>query len=223
MPAEYDVITFDCYGTLIDWDRGIRQAFSAAADRAGMTINVTTALEAYHLAEPQVQAAVYRPYRQVLAETAQRAAASIDWPMDDDTAAFFAATLPSWPAFADTDPALNRLHAAGYRLGILSNVDDDLLAGTIAQFSAPFSLIVTAQQVGSYKPAAGHFLTARERIGGLRWLHAAQSHFHDVTPAARIGLPVVWVNRKHETLPANGPAPLAEVPDLAALADWLNA
>ncbi len=222
MTREYDVITFDCYGTLIDWDGGIRSAFAAAAQRAGVNIDLDAALTAYHAIEPQVEAAEYRPYRQVLAETAQRAAATLGWPMDDDTARFFAATLPQWTPFDDTNPALERLHAAGYRLGILSNVDDDLLAATIRHFTAPIDLIVTAQQVGSYKPDTGHFIAARERIGGLRWLHVAQSHFHDVVPAARLGLPVVWVNRKREPLPPDGPAPFIEVPDLRAFVEWLG-
>ncbi|MCS6842230.1 MAG: HAD-IA family hydrolase [Roseiflexus sp.] len=222
MTREYDVITFDCYGTLIDWDAGIRSGFAAAAQRAGVTVDLDAALAAYHAIEPQVEASEYRPYRQVLAETAQRAAATLGWPMDDDTAQFFAATLPQWPPFADTNPALEQLYAAGYRLGILSNVDDDLLAATIRHFTAPIDLIVTAQQVGSYKPNIGHFVAARERIGGLRWLHVAQSHFHDVVPAARMGLPVVWVNRKREPLPPDGPAPLAEVPDLRAFVEWIG-
>jgi FMN phosphatase YigB (HAD superfamily) len=102
-------------------------------------------------------------------------------------------------------------------------VDDDLLSATCRHFSAPIDLIVTAQQVRSYKPAHGHFLAARERIGSQRWLHAAQSHFHDVVPATALGVPVVWVNRKREPLPPGGLAPLAEVATLAELADWLLA
>ena len=91
-------------------------------------------------------------------------------------------SLPRWKPFADTNRALERLRAAGYRLGILSNVDDDLLAETRRHFTVDFDLIITAQQVGSYKPAPGHFVAARKRIGSARWLHAAQSNFHDVAP-----------------------------------------
>jgi 2-haloalkanoic acid dehalogenase type II len=222
MPADYDVITFDCYGTLIDWETGMRVAFTALAEQSGVVIDPTWALAAYQAIEPEVQAGAYRPYREVLAETARRAAVQLGWPMDDDTASRFAASLPAWPAFADTNPALERLAAVGYRLGILSNVDDDLLAGTMRQLTVEFPVVVTAQQVRCYKPAHEHFLTARERIGGLRWLHAAQSHFHDITPAGQLGLPAVWVNRKHEALPAGGPAPLAQVGDLAGLAEWLG-
>lgn len=223
MPADYDVITFDCYGTLIDWEGGIAAAFADAAQRAGVALDAQALIAAYHEIEPVVEAETYRSYREVLAETAQRVAARLGWTIDQATAAFLPDSLPSWQPFPDTNAALERLVAAGYRLGILSNVDDDLLSATIRQFSAPIDLIVTAQQVGSYKPAHGHFHEARERIGGLRWLHAAQSYMHDVTPATALGLPVVWVNRKREPLPEGGRAPLADVASMAALADWLGA
>ncbi|HEX5689581.1 MAG TPA: HAD-IA family hydrolase [Roseiflexaceae bacterium] len=222
MPADYDVITFDCYGTLIDWERGIHDAFVALAQAEGAAIDPAQALADYHVIEPEVQAEAFRSYRDVLGESARRAAARQGWELSRAMTEDFAARLPNWPPFADTDAALLRLAAAGYRLGILSNVDDDLLEATLRHFSAPFDLLVTAQQVGSYKPAHGHFVRARERIGGLRWLHAAQSHFHDVTPASAQGVPVVWINRKHEALPEAGPAPMAHVSTLAELADWLG-
>jgi FMN phosphatase YigB (HAD superfamily) len=129
--------------------------------------------------------------------------------------------LPGWRPFPDTCPALEALHGAGYRLGILSNVDDDLLAGTLKHFPVPFDLLVTAQQVGSYKPAHGHFLEARRRLAGRRWLHAAQSFFHDVEPAGALGIPVVWVNRKSERSPGKV-RPGGEVLDLGGLVGWLD-
>src|SRR5262249_21137401 len=110
----------------------------------------------------------------------------------------------------------------GIRLGILSNVDDDLLAGTLEHLDVRFELIVTAQQVGSYKPAQGHFAAARERLGpDARWLHAAQSDFHDVTPCKALGIPVAWINRKAEAAGPAGP-PDYEYRDLAGLADDLT-
>ncbi len=223
MPDSYDFITFDCYGTLIDWDRGIREALLAAAQWDDAPIDPTWALEAYHALEPVVQAEAFRSYRAVLAETVRRAAEQVGWAIRPETAASFAASVPTWPAFADTGAALQRLALAGYRLGILSNVDDDLLAGTRRHFAVPFELIVTAQQVKSYKPAHSHFLRAREQIGEKRWLHAAQSHFHDVTPCAELKIPCIWVNRKHEQIPDRGAQPIATVSDLAGLADWLGA
>ena len=227
MPASYDIITFDCYGTLIDWQRGIARAFLAEAEAAGVAAELELeperVLGIYHEVEPHVQAEAFRSYRTVLAETATRVAEFLGWDMEPAAAERFAASVPAWPPFADTDAALQRLASAGYALGILSNVDDDLLAGSRQHFAAPFELIVTAQQVRSYKPGHAHFLAAREYIGERRWLHAAQSLFHDVRPCNELGIPVVWINRQNESIEPGGPQPLHIVPTLAALADWLEA
>jgi 2-haloalkanoic acid dehalogenase type II len=155
----------------------------------------------------------------VLVETARRVAKRLGWALPESKASFLPESLPFWIPFPDTNAALERLFRAGYRLGILSNVDDNLLEGTRRHFTVPFDLIVTAQQVGSYKPAPGHFVAARERLGGARWLHAAQSHFHDVTPARRHRVPTVWVNRKR--LVRGEPRPDRELSTLTELADWL--
>ena len=128
--------------------------------------------------------------------------------------------MPAWPPFPDTNPALRRLVDAGYRLGILSNVDDDLLAWTRRHLAAPFEIVVTADQAGSYKPAPRHFEMARETIGRERWLHAAQSYFHDVVPARSLSIPVAWINRKGEVSSDRG-KPDREFRDLTELADWL--
>jgi len=218
----YDVITFDCYGTLIDWERGIRDAFSAAAAaaRRPMPVDPAAVLELYLGVEAAVEAEAYRSYRAVLTETARRVTARLGWPLPESGAAFLAESLPGWPPFPDTNPALRRLTDAGYRLGILSNVDDDLLAWTRRHLAAYFDVVVTAQQVGSYKPAPGHFTRARSLIGGRRWLHAAQSYFHDVVPARALGIPVAWINRGGTSAP-DGARPDRECRTLAQLADWL--
>jgi 2-haloalkanoic acid dehalogenase type II len=218
----WDVITFDCYGTLVDWEQGIGGAFVRAAAADGVTLEPAEVLRVYHEIEPIVEAEAYRRYRDVLGETARRVAARLGWPVSAARAGFVADSLPSWPPFPDTNPALERLSAAGYRLGILSNVDDDLLAGTRKHFSVDVPLVVTAEQVGSYKPAVGHFLTARRRIGDGHWLHAAQSYFHDVRPAKSLGVPVAWINRRAHPRPADGPAPDREFRSLGELADWLS-
>jgi putative hydrolase of the HAD superfamily len=218
----WDVLTFDCYGTLIDWEKGIREAFRAVASETG-GVAVDAALLAYHEIEPVVEAETFRSYREVLTETARRVASRLGWPLPAERASFLAESLPSWPPFPDTNPALERMAAAGYRLGILSNVDDDLLAGTRRQLAPRFDLdlIVTAQQVRSYKPAAPHFETARKRIGGQRWLHVAQSLFHDIAAAREFGVPVVWINRRAQR-PDEPTGAEAEFPTLAAFADWLT-
>jgi 2-haloacid dehalogenase/putative hydrolase of the HAD superfamily len=220
MARPYDVVTFDCYGTLIDWRSGIWDAFAAAAAAAGATLEHDAVLAAYADIEPVVEHETYRSYRAVLTETASRVATRLGWPLAVERAQFLPDSLPDWRPFPDTNPALERLASAGYRLGILSNVDDDLLAGTRRHLRVSFDLLVTAQQVGSYKPAPGHFLTARERIGGKRWLHAAQSYFHDVTPAQGLGIPVAWVNR-HAERPSGRARPEREFRTLTDLADWL--
>jgi 2-haloalkanoic acid dehalogenase type II len=156
----------------------------------------------------------------VLTESAVRVARSVGWTLDATQAAFLPESLPSWPPFDDTNAALERLVRAGHRLGILSNVDDDLIAATRRHFTVDFDFVITAQQVHSYKPGHAHFVTARERIGNARWLHAAQSAYHDIAPTNALGIPNAWVNRLGERV-ASGNIPTIEVPDLKSLADLL--
>jgi 2-haloalkanoic acid dehalogenase type II len=215
MERPFDFITFDCYGTLIDWESGIDGAFLEAAQRDGITLHRDDVLRAYEHHEPIVEHEQFRSYREVLALTALRVAQTLGWPLEDGS--FLPASLRHWKPFPDTNPALQRLCDAGYRLGILSNVDDDLLAETRKHFTVGFDLIITAQQVGSYKPAPGHFLAAKERIGNARWLHAAQSNFHDVVPVNAMGIPTAWVNRRSDE-PRPGGIPTYEVPDMVGLA-----
>jgi 2-haloalkanoic acid dehalogenase type II len=208
--TRFDVITFDCYGTLIDWESGIRAAFA----RAGFDSDA--ALRTYAEIEPMVERESYRSYRDVLTETAARVAKKLGKP--DVNPTFLAESLPSWMPFADTNPALERLRRAGIRLGILSNVDDDLIAETRRHFTAEFDLVITAQQVRSYKPASPHFLTARQRIGDAKWLHAAQSNYHDIVPTNQLGIANAWINR-HAAKALPGGKPKYEFRDLKGLAD----
>jgi 2-haloalkanoic acid dehalogenase type II len=204
MARQFDVITFDCYGTLIDWESGIRDAFLQAAAADGVDIEPAAIVPAYAAVEPVVERERYRPYRDVLAESAARVAHGLGWALAWERAHFLAESLPSWKPFPDTNPALEKLKAAGYRLGILSNVDDDLLERTRRHFTVDFDPIITAQQVRSYKPAPNHFNVAKGRLGGARWLHAAQSNYHDIVPANALGIPTAWINRRGQTALAGG-------------------
>ena len=206
----YDIITFDCYGTLIDWVSGIRDAF------VSQHLDGDAALRAYAEIEPVVERETYRRYRDVLTATAHQVARSLGTPIASGD--FLAESLPKWKPFEDTNTALERLRAAGIRLGILSNIDDDLLAETRKHFTVPFDLIVTAQQVRSYKPGHAHFTTAREHIEGASWLHAAQSNYHDIVPANALGIPTAWINR-HGNKALPGGVPTHEYRDLRELAD----
>jgi 2-haloacid dehalogenase/putative hydrolase of the HAD superfamily len=213
-----DIVTFDCYGTLIDWEAGIIAAFQAEAARDGVSLLPDDIISAYMAEEPVVEVESFRLYRDVLGETALRVANRLGWKLARERAGFLAASMREWKPFDDTGPALLRL-AKHFSLGILSNVDDDLLAETRKQLSVEFELIVTAERVGSYKPGQAHFREALTRTRGRRLIHAAQSYFHDVIPACELGIPVVWVNRKGER--AEGPRPTQEVKDLLELAELL--
>jgi len=219
-----EIITFDCYGTLIDWNGGISAALLAEAARQGRDADGSTILAAYHAAEPRVQAEEYRPYREILTLLETEVAAELGW---DPPASpgYLADSLPSWPLFDDTNPSLRRLMAAGFRLGILSNIDDDLLAGTRAHFDVDFDLLVTAEQVRGYKPGPTHFERALAAVDGDRdrLVHAAQSHYHDVEPARALDIRTVWVNRLAEPVPSGGAQPDADLPGLAAAVDWILA
>jgi 2-haloalkanoic acid dehalogenase type II len=215
MAVRYETITFDCYGTLIDWESGIAGAFEQAARDDGVPIRREEILQAYALVEPVVERETYRSYRDVLGETALRVAHMLGWRLQNP--AFLAESLPSWKPFPDTNPALQRLVSAGIRLGILSNVDDDLFAATRKHFPVEFDVIVTAEQVQAYKPRSPHFLTAKQRIGNARWLHAAQSNFHDIVPANQLGIATAWINRRGQR-PLPGGIPTYEFADLTQLA-----
>jgi 2-haloalkanoic acid dehalogenase type II len=216
----FDALTFDCYGTLIDWERGISEAFAAAARADGVALDLGAVLRAYHEVEPRVQAERYRRYRDVLALTARGVADRLGWTLPPGRESFLAESLSSWPPFPDTNDALRRLKGAGHRLIILSNVDDDLLAGTRHHLAVEFDAVITAERVGSYKPAAGHFAAARTQIGDGRWLHVAQSYFHDVQPARALGVATAWINRKGER-PLDDRGPDHEFRTLAEAADFL--
>jgi 2-haloalkanoic acid dehalogenase type II len=216
----YDVVTFDCYGTLVDWEGGLATAIMRAAWAEGVRLERAAVVRAYMATEREVEVGAYRRYREVLAESAQGAAARLGWRLDPARAGAVADSLAEWVPFADTNAALERLHAAGYALAILSNVDDDLFAATRRHFTVDFAHVVTAQQVGAYKPAAPHFEAARRLIGPRRWLHVGQGYFHDMVPARTLGIPNAWINRNGET-PSDGGRVDREFPTLRELADWL--
>ncbi len=217
------IITFDCYGTLIDWNDGISAALIAEGERQGFHADRETILEVYHAAEPRVQSEHYRTYREVLTLLEREISTQLGW---DPPASpgYLADSLRGWQPFADANRSLGRLAAMGFELGVLSNIDDELLAASRRHFAVDFELLVTAQQMRSYKPGAPHFERALETLGGDRsaMLHIAQSYFHDIRPAERIGIHTVWVNRLAEPVADGGPSPTVEVADLDAAVDWVE-
>jgi len=194
---QFEVITFDCYGTLIDWESGILAAIDAALAVHSKKLNPEEALRAYSELEPPLQAAPYKPYREILQLVMRGIGKRVGVEFTRQEEQSLADSLLAWKPFPDTVAALHRLKSK-YRLGIISNIDDDLFAGTAASLQTKFDYIITAQQARSYKPSSRNFELALSRIGLPREkvLHAAESVYHDVIPAKRLGLHTVWVNRR---------------------------
>ena len=209
-------LSFDCYGTLINWETGIlEQAIPRLARAGARNLDAVAVLRCFAKHEAALERGPFRPYREVLLETFRLIGADLGAEIDDVSAADFAAALTRWPPFPDTVPALTRL-AAKYRLIILSNVDDDLFEETARRLGTRFEAVITAQQVKSYKPAPGHFEAARQRLGltPARWVHVAQSLYHDHRPAKSLGLRTIWVDRPTR-LAGTGIAPEAKAtPDV---------
>jgi 2-haloacid dehalogenase len=226
-PAGYEVLTFDCYGTLIDWERGILNALMPIAAACGATVEPEAALVHFGRLETQFEAGSYVEYRVVLTRVLEGLGAKFGFKPTRAEREAFAQSVADWPVFPDSGDALRAL-AKRYKLAIISNIDDDLFQHSANKLGAKFDWIITAQQVRSYKPSENNFLRAFERIAVPRGriLHVAQSRYHDIGPAKRLGLSTVWVNRRHDkqgegATPPSDAVPDLEVPDLATLAQHL--
>ena len=210
-------ITFDFYGTLIDWKAGLGQSFRALFGSV-VEGRMDELFDTYVRVEAEVESGVYRSYREVLSMVTQRLANQLEVNIPPDQVSMLSTILPNWPAFADTNEALVKLKKR-FRLGVLSNIDRDLFAGTARTFDASFDFVVTAQDVESYKPAHGHFQRMLEICGERSSvLHVAQSLYHDGMPAGKLGLAYVWINRYKQTN-RTSVRPAAEFPDLRSLTD----
>ena len=216
----YRYLTFDCYGTLIDWRSGIEAGLRSSFGRLGL--GGQELLGAY-VEEEKVQESAYMKYREVLSRTALSIAGSLGVSMSRGAADRFAASVPDWPAFQDTRRFLRDMGSKGYQRYILSNVDNDLLEGTIRNNRLEVDGYVTAEEVGSYKPNPGHWKEFMRRTGAKReeMLHVAQSIFHDIIPTQRMRIGAAWVNRYHEGLSPDA-APLIISDSLKSLGELLQ-
>jgi 2-haloacid dehalogenase len=201
--------TFDCYGTLIDWNGGIRAELARVfgEDRAD------DQLECYHELEQELEADGTRSYREVLTE-AMRGLRAPDGEEDA-----LARSLPHWQPFPEVPEALAEARAQGWKLAILSNTDRDYIEASMEQLGVAFEVAIVASEIGSYKPGLGHWRVFQERTGRAPDVHVAASLFHDIGPANELGLPSVWINRLGER---PGPQPTKEQPDLTNLAAALE-
>ncbi len=222
--ADFDVLTFDCYGTLIDWEAGILAAIRPILDAHGVTADDDSVLQAFARHESEIEAGPYKPYRQVLGEVLTAMLDHFGQVPTADEVARFGGSVVDWPAFPDSAAALASLHER-YRLGVITNCDDDLFAASAGRLGFEPDWVITAQQARRYKPNPRNFELAFERIGlpPKRILHVAQSLFHDHVQAKKLGLSTVWVDRRHDRV-GGGATPPADatpdltVPDMATLA-----
>ena len=210
--------TFDCYGTLVDWNAGIRAELARLLGEA----DADRLLARYHEVEPRIQSE--RPeasYRDVMASTLAELASEVWAALPEDERDALGRSLPGWPVFPDVPDALAEARERGWRLFALSNTDRDFIEASMAAIGVPFAGAIVASEIGSYKPARGHWHAFYEQTGAdrSRHVHVAQSHFHDIGAAHELGIPSIWINRLAERAE---PAPTRELPTLTGLADTLD-
>ncbi len=210
--------TFDCYGTLVDWNGGIRTEL----ERLFGVEHADALLPRFHELEPEIQAAnPGASYREVLTIALERLAAEAGLPVPEGETSALARSLPTWPVFEDVLDGLEEARRRGWQLGILSNTDRDLIDASMVVIGIAFPVAIVAGEIGSYKPAPRHWQVFREQTGATEQshVHVAQSLFHDVEPASKLGIQCIWINRLGEP---EDPRPARTLPDLSGLADALD-
>ena len=211
--------TFDCYGTLVDWNGGIR----AELEKLFGVERADELLARFHEIEPEIQAgSPGASYREVLTIALERLSAETGLTLPEGETSALAHSLPTWPVFDDVRPGLTEARTRGWRLGILSNTDRDLIDASMEAIGVPFDAAIVAGEIGSYKPALRHWEVFRERTGvdASSHVHVAQSLFHDIAPATELGIPSIWINRLGEP---EDPRPNVTLGGVAVLADALDA
>ncbi|HUJ94386.1 MAG TPA: haloacid dehalogenase type II [Terriglobales bacterium] len=223
--SRFRLLSFDCYGTLIDWEAGIFGALHPILNAHGKAISDIALLELYSELEAEAEHGEFRPYREVLQSVVRGFGDRLGFVASEAEIRSLPGSLSRWEPFPDTAEALRQLKTR-YQLAIISNVDDDLFAFTAPKLGVPFDFITTAQQARAYKPSLQIFKLAQKRMGisSAEWLHVAQSVFHDVVPAKSLGLATVWVNRVSLRAGAGASRaavaePDLEAPDLKTLAE----
>lgn len=210
--------TFDCYGTLVDWNTGIRREL----ERLLGVERADELLVRYHEIERELQvASPGASYREVLTLALERLANETGLSLPEGETSSLARSLPSWPVFEDVRSGLGEARDRGWRLGILSNTDRDLIDASMVEIGIAFHPVVVAGEIGSYKPAKRHWEVFRQETGDdCRHVHVAQSLFHDIVPASELGIPTIWINRQDEPEDSR---PTVTLPGVATLADALDA
>ena len=215
-------VTTDCYGSLIDWEKGISDAFKKQADRDGLTLDMPAMLERFFEAQAQIMSGSYELYAEVLRRAAVTVAEEIDWTIEPSRAQFLPDSVAYWQPFREVNAAMDRIKER-YEIGIISNIDDKLLGISRRHLRTELDLVVTAQQVRSYKPDNTHFRECARRLGGKKgWVHIGSGYEADIAPCLKMNVPVIWINRHGEKLEGRK-APDATVKNLREAAAKLGA
>ena len=224
----FEVLTFDCYGTLIDWESGIWEALHPMLMRHHVTITRDKTLELYGELESEAERGEYHEYKVILRTVLEGFGSRLGFMPTLTELKHFSESVKDWPAFPDSARVL-KVFKKKYKLAIISNIDDDLFAFSAQRLRVQFDWVITAQQAKTYKPSLNNFHLAFERMGlpKNKILHIAQSLYHDMVPAKTLGLSTVWINRRYNksgfgaTPPAQA-QPDLEVPDLQTLAEKMG-
>ena len=223
LPKNIEWITLDVYGTLIDWETGVYEAFIKEAERDGYKMSKDEVTRLFLEVQAEVKGGSYELYAEVLRRCAVNISKRLGWPLEPSRSGFLPASLSRWPPFKETNPQLVKL-SKKYKLGLIANVDDKLLGLTRRFFKVDFDLVVTAQQVRSYKPDPAHFKEFERRIGTKKgWVHISSSYHYDVEPCTKLKVPVIWVNRRKEQLETGQKKPNEEVRNLLEAVKLLGA
>lgn len=225
LPKDIKWVTFDVYGTLIDWETGIYEAFEKEAARTDFKmVDKAELIERFNAHQEEIKSGSYELYAEVLRRIALKLADDIDWDLEPSRTNFLPDSVVRWKPYREANAALDRI-AKKYQVGLVVDIDDKLLVASRRHIRSDFDIVVTAQQVRSYKPESAHFTETARRIGGKKgWMHVGSSYYYDVAPSLKAKLPTVWVNRKKEKLPdPKAKKPDLEVKNLRELADKLKA
>jgi 2-haloacid dehalogenase/putative hydrolase of the HAD superfamily len=223
IPKTVSWVTLDVYGTLIDWESGVMEAFEKAGAEEAFEFDKNVIIPPFKEIQHKIEAGSYELYAEVLRRTAVEIAEQIGWRLESSQAGFLPGSIPKWKPFSEANPALNKL-AKKFQTGLVSNIDDKLLGQTRRHIPLEFDLVVTAQQVRAYKPDPAHFKEFARRIGGKKgWVHITSSYFTDVEPLLKMKVPVIWINRNKEVLEKGQKKPDAEVKNLREALKLLGA
>lgn len=222
LPKNIEWVTFDVYGTLIDWEKGVADAFAKEAARDGVDVDKEQVVDLFLQYSHEIQSGSYELYAEVLRQAAVKVAKDVGWALEPSRSGFLPDSLHRWGAFKETNAQLKKF-LGKYKTGLISNIDDKLLGQTRRHIPADFDLVVTAQQVRSYKPDPAHFNEFARRIGGKKgWVHIASGIQTDIEPCSKLKVPTVWVNRRKAELEPGAKKPTAEVKTLLEAARLLG-